>query len=283
LIRISLWTVFEYHQYHMGVVRCMLEQGCLPPIISGTSGGSIVAAFAAIHTDAELMQLITKDISNLHAPLRWFQPVLLQIVHFARHGLLMDQRRFADTCRAYFGEWTFEEAFRRTGRIVNICISPSGAGGRGVARTAVLLNHLTTPRVLVFSAVVASCALPGLMSPVELLAKASDGSIQPYLPNSKFVDGSLKADIPVARLAELFNATRFVVSQVNPHVVPFARSQFREGVLGRLEAHVHMDLRAQVRMRGSGEWDTTHVMAEWVVFYTVDSSCCLPTMLRMRV
>jgi TAG lipase/steryl ester hydrolase/phospholipase A2/LPA acyltransferase len=234
--------------YHMGVVRCCLEQGCLPSVISGTSGGSIVAAFVAIHTEEECLQILNNKVSNLHAPLRWFEPVLKQIVHFAKHGLLMDQKKFAQICKAYFGDWTFEEAYRRTGRIVNICVSPS-SGGRGVSSSSVLLNHLTTPQVFIWSAVVTSCSLPGLMPPVELMSKASDGSTHSYLPNTKFIDGSLKADIPIARLAELFNTTRYVVSQVNPHVVPFARSsgESNEGFLARVAAHVHLDLREQCR------------------------------------
>ena len=36
-----------------------------------------------------------------------------------------------------------------------------------------LLNHLTTPNVLVRSAVVASCSLPGILRPSKLLSKVS--------------------------------------------------------------------------------------------------------------
>jgi hypothetical protein len=34
--------------YHMGVVRALLQHGCLPTIVSGTSGGSIMAAVLAV-------------------------------------------------------------------------------------------------------------------------------------------------------------------------------------------------------------------------------------------
>lgn len=51
--------------YHMGVVRCMLEQQCLPSVVSGTSGGSIVAAFMAIHTDSELLALISPKVGSV--------------------------------------------------------------------------------------------------------------------------------------------------------------------------------------------------------------------------
>ena len=37
-----------------------------------------------------------------------------------------------------------------------------------------LCNYLTTPQMLVYSACLASCAIPGVYEPVELLAKAFD-------------------------------------------------------------------------------------------------------------
>lgn len=40
-------------------------------------------------------------------------------------------------------------------------------------------------------------------------------------PNVSWVDGSVDNDLPMTRLAEMFNVNHFIVSQVNPHVVPF--------------------------------------------------------------
>jgi ankyrin repeat protein len=39
----------------LAVVRALLEQGALPNVISGTSGGSIVAGFLTMRTDDELL------------------------------------------------------------------------------------------------------------------------------------------------------------------------------------------------------------------------------------
>lgn len=39
--------------------------------------------------------------------------------------------------------------------------------------------------------------------------------------NLQFVDGSLGADIPTERVGELFNINTYIVSQVNPHLMPF--------------------------------------------------------------
>lgn len=37
----------------------------------------------------------------------------------------------------------------------------------------------------------------------------------------RWIDGSVDNDLPMTRLAEMFNVNHFIVSQVNPHVVPF--------------------------------------------------------------
>ena len=61
---------------------------------------------------------------------------------------------------------TFHEAYARTGRIVNITVSPASDYERPR-----LLNYLTAPNVLLWSAACASCAFPILFQPVELVAK----------------------------------------------------------------------------------------------------------------
>lgn len=40
-------------------------------------------------------------------------------------------------------------------------------------------------------------------------------------PDATWIDGSVDNDLPMTRLAELFNVNHFIVSQVNPHVIPF--------------------------------------------------------------
>ena len=67
-----------------------------------------------------------------------------------------------------------------SGRIINIVVSPaSGAGNKDSLR---LLNYLTAPNVLVWSAALASCAIPGVYAPVELLKKDErTGKLSPYM------------------------------------------------------------------------------------------------------
>lgn len=73
-----------------------------------------------------------------------------------------------------------------------------------------LCNYLTTPHLLVFSASLASCAIPGVFEPVELLAKGRDGTVEPYFKTGgwRWTDGGLQADLPKERLTELFNVNQ---------------------------------------------------------------------------
>jgi TAG lipase/steryl ester hydrolase/phospholipase A2/LPA acyltransferase len=79
----------------------------------------------------------------------------------------------------------------------------------------IMLNYLTAPTVLLWSAACASCAVPGLYAPVELLAKNPQGDIIPYLREESenetitfgagCTDGSVtKMDVAIDRLRTLF-------------------------------------------------------------------------------
>jgi TAG lipase / steryl ester hydrolase / phospholipase A2 / LPA acyltransferase len=88
-----------------------------------------------------------------------------------------------------------------------------------------LLNYLTSPNVVVWSAICCSTALPGIIAPGTLMKKTESGKIKEYYPSvtkAMHVDGSVAGDLPMKRIAELFNVNTFIVSQVNPHIVGFA-------------------------------------------------------------
>jgi TAG lipase/steryl ester hydrolase/phospholipase A2/LPA acyltransferase len=86
-----------------------------------------------------------------------------------------------------------------------------------------LLNYLTAPNVLIWSAIAASCSVPFIFSSSEILAKdPKSGQAQPWNASpQRWIDGSVDNDLPMAKLSELFNVNHFIVSQVNPHIVPF--------------------------------------------------------------
>lgn len=99
----------------------------------------------------------------------------------------------------------------------------------------------TTPNVLLWSAAAAACAQPGMYEPVVLMAKNVDDRVVPLLATAggahSWSSKTVHWALPMARLSELFNVNHFIVSQVNPHVVPFLRSlksNSRFSVLHRL-------------------------------------------------
>ena len=113
---------------------------------------------------------------------------------------------------------TFQEAYNRARRILSICVSSAS-----VYELPRLLNYITSPNVMIWSAVAASCSVSFLFSAAQLLVKNPiTGENTPWNPTpQKWIDGSVDNDLPMTRLAEMFNVNHFIVSQVNPHVVPF--------------------------------------------------------------
>lgn len=154
----------------------------------------------------------------------------------------MDISKLAAVIRTHMGDLTFLEAYERTGRILNITVSSTRP-----CELPLLLNYLTAPDVLIWSAAAASCALPFLYESVELLAKVA-GRTVPYHPSGlKFSDGSVGSDLPMRRLAELFNINQFIVSQVNPHMLLLLDSTTnRGGFLSKLKYLMRTELRHRV-------------------------------------
>lgn len=210
---------------HLGVVKALLDSDLLPRVVSGTSAGAIVASIVGIFNDEELHNILTSP--NLINPLthqpfsfRFFDEALSwrrQIRRLVKKGVFQDIRMLQDSLRKNFGDFTFGEAYARSRRILNITVCPA----RGSTGPPLLLNYLTTPNVLIWSAVSASCALPFVFAPVQLVVKDTSGSVVPFQQGgSAWIDGSITSDVPLARIGELFNVNHFIVSQTNPHIIP---------------------------------------------------------------
>lgn len=136
----------------------------------------------------------------------------------AKDVLMSDTEHFRSCCRANVGNFTFQEAFDRTGRILNIIVSPQNRSD-----PPRLLNYLTAPHVLVWSAAVASSSLPGVFEPNKLLVKDADGTERSESATvASFIDGSMEQDLPMQQLSEMFNINHFIISQANPHAVLLA-------------------------------------------------------------
>ncbi len=200
--------------FHLGVIKVLWAEGILPTVLSGSSAGSIVAAVVATHTDEELASIFDPGYIRLEA---WRDFGLASL--FEGRGL-GDTDKLRHAINRNVVNWTFEEALERTGRIVNISISPADAN-----QFPRLLGYLNAPNVFVRRAALASCAIPGMFKPVVLRAKNFDGRSVPYMPKSAWVDGTLKMDVPKRHIARMHNVNHFIVSQTNPHVLPFMKDR----------------------------------------------------------
>mmetsp|Transcript_29092 Transcript_29092/g.79858 ORF Transcript_29092/g.79858 Transcript_29092/m.79858 type:complete len:875 (+) Transcript_29092:185-2809(+) len=154
-------------------------------------------------------------------PLRHFSSFLFNVVTLNTRPQDLfkhDTNYFRECVKTNVGDFTFQEAFDRTGRILNIVVTPLHKGD-----PPRLLNYLTAPHVLVWSAAVASSSLPGVFEANRLVVKEADGW-ERYESGTRqaFSDGSMESDLPMQQLSEMFNVNHFIVSQANPHAVMFA-------------------------------------------------------------
>ncbi|ETK84065.1 hypothetical protein L915_10924 [Phytophthora nicotianae] len=252
--------------YHMGVIRALLDANVLPNVISGSSGGPITAAFTACKTNEELLNdVLVSDISTRYFSLgiRWFPPLLEQLAHCVKTGFLVASSEFERTTEHYYSEpmntedktmhYTFQDAFLKTGRHVCITVSASDITGHKGPKK-LLLSHINTPHVLLWSAVAVSCSLPGIMKGKQLMARDFQGNIVPYASlNKEWVDGSIQHDLPMETMASGFDVTNFIVSQVNPHVVPFVSDEIdkpsnTKSIFYKLESVIAGDVRHRLKM-----------------------------------
>lgn len=247
--------------YHVGVVKALMENHLMPRVIGGSSAGSILCAIIGTRTDEECQEQMFKGLPtyapghsgilsfNFFRPmqvtgsaasenlalqdpkrtwqlfvpigLRTFTSVLYDILTGYRRpqdAFMNDTNHFREVCKANIGDFTFQEAFDRTGRILNIVVTPKNASD-----PPRLLNYLTAPHVMVWSAAVASSSLPGVFEANRLMVKDADGTERyESAAGQQFSDGSMESDLPMQQLSEMFNINHFIISQANPHAVMFA-------------------------------------------------------------
>lgn len=206
--------------FHMGVIKALFDQDLLPRVVSGSSAGSIIAGIVGTRSDTELPPMFEPTNMNLEA---W---EALNMRNAVGDRALMNPDTLARCLHANMGDASFEEAFDHTGRILDITVSPADKHQHGR-----LLNYLSSPSVMIYKASQASCAVPGLFPPVLLKAKSFEGEAVDYMPSMRWVDGSLSSDLPMLRLARLHNVNHYIVSQTNPHVVPFLAKEGARGML----------------------------------------------------
>lgn len=260
---------------HIGVVKALWQENLLPRIISGASAGSIVCSILCTKTDLEIPAVLGEFCDG---DLAVFEKegedsVMDKAGRFLKHGALFDIQNLTKVMQERIGDLTFQEGYNRTRRILNITVSSAS-----LYELPRLLNYITAPNVLIWSAVAASCSVPFIFSPAQLLARdPRTGEVVQWNPSpQKWIDGSVDNDLPMTRLAEMFNVNHFIVSQVNPHVVPFLMKE---------EDHLTSDTNSSSSAVAAGPgWlhgmanlakgealHRLHVMAEFGIFPTAVS------------
>lgn len=192
--------------FHFGVLKALIEQELCPVVISGASAGSFVAAVVGTHTDDEYLALfennhLARELTSNNGDIKLGIGMANKI----------DMRAIKREMARVIPDMTFLEAYEKTGRSINITISPAEP-----RQTSRLLNHIASPNVTIRSAVLASSAVPGIFPPVQLEARDVRGRLKPYLPSRKWIDGSFSQDLPAKRLARMYGVNHFLVSQVLP-------------------------------------------------------------------
>ena len=243
---------------HLGVIKALHLRGLLPRIITGTATGALIAALVGIHTEDELLDFLNGDGIDLTAFARGtgnpkleesqgllskrragnVQTLLRRTTRFIHTGYFLDVNILEECVRANVGDLTFEEAYARTKRVLNITIATSNRNG-----VPNLLNYLTAPNVLIWSAALASnSTVSPLYKPVSLLCKDETGAIVPW--STSYAQSSITypfshqthyltaapysdRDSPLSRVAELFNVNHFIVSQARPYIAPFLSSDLQ--------------------------------------------------------
>jgi predicted acylesterase/phospholipase RssA len=192
--------------FHTGVVKVLFEHKLLPNVISGSSAGSVLAGVLGTYTNQELDALLAS--SNAFG---FDQQQVLDEKSLGSARPQINIQKVHEMLAATIPDLTFQEAYEKTGRMINITIATVEQH-----QTSRLMNAITSPNVFIRTAVLASCAVPGVFPPVMLMAKNVYGEAQPYLSNRRWIDGAVTDDLPAKRLARLYGVNHYIVSQANP-------------------------------------------------------------------
>ena len=210
---------------NLGVVKALNDANALPRVFFGSSSGSFIAALLCIRPSVQDVYNI--DCINYSA----FDQIDQEgssdrkINRLLTEGSLLNVKIFQKFIHDNIGDLTFLEAFEKTGRILNIQCNKIV---NGKIRYSTVLNYLTAPYVLIYSAVVTSCAFPYVIPFCPLLAKTIDGTIVEYEPSTQAFNcdyNTFHINHAVNRMRVLFNINCFILSDASILYSPLLRFQ----------------------------------------------------------
>lgn len=198
---------------HVGAIEAMMELEIMPSNISGSVGGAVVAAFLAINGSKQIgSKLMTAFDTSTD-----LGGYLDRLRSLLNRGAFIDGDRLKGLLRETLGaDTTFLDAYMKTGIILNISISSSLS-----MESPFILNYVSAPDVLIWSAVLVSISVPGLVrgpSCSLLYGVDSDGKHHQYdLRKASTWDEHFQiAKTPVS---ELFKVNQTILSQLNTPIL----------------------------------------------------------------
>lgn len=238
---------------HLGVVRALYFKGTLPRVIGGSAIGAAVASIVCSLTDKELIPILLSitnvmgDVDQLnHDVDERYGNVIENVV---RKGYSQEILLFLKFVRDTIGDLTFEQAYLNTQRILNIVVHPTHLV------IPSLLNYITAPNVIIWTAIYASIGTGVLSDNVQLYMKDFVNDIVPvepdlnitfmkpqdvrylqrYFKSSKTGKGHYNTDLsahyldnsPYTRLTELFNVNHFITSLARPYLAPLINNDLK--------------------------------------------------------
>ena len=198
---------------HLGVAKALYNSGMLPDIICGSYIGALAAAIICVTDKAGLEKVFKGEIDLevlKHQPGSSWRRKATRLL---KYGKLFDIQVIEQAARNNLGDITFLEAFKKSDRVLNITVK-----SRRKLEVPLLLNYMTAPDVVVWSAACASCATPGIYDNCTLFVKDKSGSLLPWHGTEIRLDPTTIAhnteEAIITRLTELFGVTNLIVSQV---------------------------------------------------------------------
>lgn len=161
-----------FGKYHFGVMKALHEYDLFPRTICGASVGSLTAAAVCARPYEEIELLFDPEFVFKHPMLGYLTSTWWETIQNQLNGRpILCSKTLEKYAKNMIGEkTTFSEIYVKYGWNLNITVTDYSN-----VDESRLLNYLTAPNVLVWSAVVASCAIPGMFEPVDLMMLTENG------------------------------------------------------------------------------------------------------------
>ena len=136
----------------------------MPRIVCGSSVGSLVAAVICCRPYSEFPTILDPENVFNHPMLKKLANSSFEVIwNMLNRKKLLCHETLKAYIRRHTGDLTFKEIYNQFGWNLNITVTDFSMN-----LESRLLNYLTTPNVLVWSAVVASCSIPGVFGKIDL-------------------------------------------------------------------------------------------------------------------